>query len=212
MAILGPPTPREWTMVAVLVCTVVGFGLAPAAKIDSSIVAILAFLAAVAAGNLDRQALGEIDWNQLIMIGVVLSSVGLVVSLGIDRLLADAVSRLSGGLRIDPLLFILILAVVTMLVRLVIPPQETVLLLGLPMIQVAQGLGMNPWIVTITILAVAAMWFLPTQTNAYLVAYAASDGRLFSHAQARRVAFGYAAVVLCGLALMVPYWRVLGLL
>jgi predicted ABC-type sugar transport system permease subunit len=98
-----------------------------------------------------------------------------------------------------------------MVVRLVVPPQETVLLLGLPAIPVAQGLAMSPWIVIITILAVVMMWFLPTQTNPYLVAYAATDGRLFSHAQARRVAFGYAAVVLCGLALMVPDWHALGL-
>jgi di/tricarboxylate transporter len=97
LAILGPPTSREWSMIAILLLTIAGFVLAPAAKLDTSIVAILALVAAVATGNLDGPALREINWNQLILIGVILSSVGLVVSLGIDRLAADVVSRLSGG-------------------------------------------------------------------------------------------------------------------
>lgn len=64
----------------------------------------------------------------------------------------------------------------------------------------------------ITLLATASMWFLPAQTTSYLVAYSASEGRLYSHAQARRVGYAYVVVTLAGLALSVPYWRFIGLL
>jgi len=40
----------------------------------------------------------------------------------------------------------------------------------------------------------------------------ASEGRLFSHAQAQRFALAYTTLVLIGLAVSVPYWRLLGLL
>ena len=41
-------------------------------------------------------------------------------------------------------------------------------------------------------------WFLPSQTISYLVAQSASEGRLFSHAQAQRFAFAYTTLVLIG--------------
>ena len=44
------------------------------------------------------------------------------------------------------------------------------------------------------------------------MAQSASEGRLFSHAQEQRFAFAYTALVLVGLMVSVPYWRLLGLL
>jgi hypothetical protein len=94
----------------------------------------------------------------------------------------------------------------------VLPQTQGVLILTLAFLPTAAVVGVDPWIVVLTILATSGQWFIPNETNAYLVAYSASEGRLFSHGQARRVAFGYAAVVLAGLALSIPYWHVLGLL
>lgn len=57
------------------------------------------------------------------------------------------------------------------------------------------------------------MWFLPNQTNSYLVALSASEERLFSPAQGRLVAFGYSAVTLAGLAVVsLTAWHLMGLL
>jgi hypothetical protein len=47
----------------------------------------------------------------------------------------------------------------------------------------------------------------PEDLLSYLVAQSASEGRLFSHAQAQRFAFAYTALVLVGLAVSVPCWR-----
>jgi hypothetical protein len=71
---------------------------------------------------------------------------------------------------------------------------------------------MEPWVIIATALSVSSMWFLPTQTTSYMLAYSTSEGRLFSHRQARHVAFIFAGVMLVGLVLTVPYWRWLGLL
>lgn len=71
--------------------------------------------------------------------------------------------------------------------------------------------AMDPWIVIITLLATSTPWFVPAQLPAYQVGYEASEGRLFSHGQARLVCAGYMVVTLVALALCVPYWRALGL-
>jgi len=86
------------------------------------------------------------------------------------------------------------------------------ILVGVTLLPVAPRVGVDPWIVVISVLAMSVAWFLPSQTLSYLVAQSASEGRLFSHAQARRFAFAYTALVLVGLMVSVPYWRLLGLL
>ena len=48
---------------------------------------------------------------------------------------------------------------------------------------------------------VYALWLLPTQTVSYTVAYEASEGRLFTQAQARIACFAFVAVTLAG-----PCW------
>ena len=49
-------------------------------------------------------------------------------------------------------------------------------------------------------------------TPEYLVAHSASEGRLYSHPQAQRVALAHVVVTLVGLALAIPYWKLIGLM
>jgi hypothetical protein len=69
----------------------------------------------------------------------------------------------------------------------------------------------HPWVVIITLLATFTLWLLPNQSVGYAAAYDASEGRLFTHRQARKAYIGFAAITLVGLALALPYWRWLGL-
>ena len=108
--------------------------------------------------------------------------------------------------------FALAIAALNLVVRLALSQNQAILLMGLSLIPVAANLGINPWIVVISLLSTSVMWFLPNQTNSYLVALSASEERLFSPAQGRLVAFGYSAVTLLGLAVSVPFWHLLGLL
>jgi CRP-like cAMP-binding protein len=52
----------------------------------------------------------------------------------------------------------------------------------------------------------------PYQTSSYMVARAAAEDCLFSHDHSRCFALAYPGLTLLGLALAVPYWRLLGLL
>jgi CRP-like cAMP-binding protein/di/tricarboxylate transporter len=211
VAMLGPVAPREMGTIAILVVTVGGWVAAPWLGLDLATVALLGLLATVALGTFDRVALQSLDWSFLIFFGTVLTVGRLGATVGLDRAAAATVDRLLGTAQPGPLLFVLTVAGVSLVTRLVLDQDLTVVLVGITLLPVASRVGVEPWVVVIALLATSVAWFLPSQTPSYLVAQSASEGRLFSHEQAQRFAVAYAALTLLGLALSVPYWRLLGL-
>ena len=107
---------------------------------------------------------------------------------------------------------ILSIACLNLLVRFFLSQSTAILVLGLALVPAAPVLGIHPWVIIITLLATSGSWFLPSQTTSYLAAYSATDGRLFSHGQARTFAFVYTGMTIVGLLLVLPYWSWLGLL
>ncbi|MGH2453532.1 MAG: SLC13 family permease [bacterium] len=211
LAVLGPPSRRERAMAAVLLFTLGGWLLGPRLGVDTGTVALIGLLAAFVTGNLDRQSFRELDWNYLIFYGVALSLGGMMGSLGINRALGDAIASTLGQLGVTPVLFVLLVGVLGIVLHMLIG-EQAVLLLALTFIPVAPAVGVDPWIVVIAILTSVVTWIVPATTPEYLVAYSASEGRLYSHPQAIRVAVAYAVMILVALVLIMPYWRLLGLL
>jgi CRP-like cAMP-binding protein/di/tricarboxylate transporter len=212
VAVLGPVAPREQGTIVILVLTVAGWAAAPWLGLELSTIALLGLLATVALGIFDRPALQSLDWSFLVFFGVVLTVGRLSVTVGLDRVAAGTIDRLLGSAQPGPLLFVLAVAGICLLIRLALDQDLTVVLVGVTLVPVAPRIGVDPWVVVITVLAMSVAWFLPSQTISYLVAQSASEGRLFSHAQAQRFALAYTTLVLIALAVSVPYWRLLGLL
>jgi CRP-like cAMP-binding protein/di/tricarboxylate transporter len=212
VALLGPPSMRETAMALILGLTVVGWIAAPWLHLDLATVALLGLLAAAAVGTFDGPALQSLDWGMLLFFGVVLSLGRLATSLGVDAAAGALIGNALGPTRPGPLAMVLAAAVASLILRLVLEQDLTVLLASLTLIPVAAAAGVEPWAVTIALLATSVAWLFPFQTSSYMVARAASEDRLFSHEQARRFAVAYAALTLLGLALAVPYWRLLGVL
>jgi di/tricarboxylate transporter len=211
VAVLGPVRARELGTIAILATTVAGWVAAPWLAVDLATVALLGLLASVALGTFDRPALQSLDWSFLVFFGVVLTVGRLGATVGLDRAAAATVDRLLGGFEPGPSLFVLAVAAVSVLVRLMLDQDLAVVLLGVALVPVAPRLDVDPWIVVIALLSTSVAWWLPAQTPSYLVAQSASEGRLFSHVQAQRFAIAYTALTLLALLVSVPYWRLLGL-
>ena len=212
VAVLGRPAMAEIVTLAVLVLTVAGWVVAPFFGLDLGAIALLGLLVTVLAGAFDHRALQALDWNFLLFFGVVLTIGRLVVSLELDRAAVAAIEATLGALRLGPLTFVLAVTLISLVVRLLLDQDLTVLLASLTLIPLAPSVGADPWLTVIALLATSVLWFLPSQTPSYLVAQSASEGRLFSHEQARRFALGYTGVTLAAMVACVPYWRWLGLL
>ncbi|MBI3967705.1 MAG: cyclic nucleotide-binding domain-containing protein [Chloroflexi bacterium] len=212
LAVLGPVSGREVAMMFVLGFTVVGWVVAPMIGIDVRVVAVVGLIISVFTGSFDRRSLQDLDWNYLIFNGVVLSISELTETMGLDRQIEAAVGTQLSFLGEQKMLFLFGVAIVTLFVRFILESNQAVLILGLVLLPTAPSLGIDPWIIMVTVLSMCTMWFIPAQTSSYLVAYSTSEGRLYSQSQAERIAFAYVAVTLAGLAVSIPYWHLLGLL
>lgn len=211
-SVLGPPARGEWAMLTVLALTFAGWVLAPAGGFDVGVIALAGLFGAALTGNFDRRSLQQLDWNFLLFTGVALSMGRIVTSLRLD---ADMAAGAGAHLQLvtgHPVAFIAVVAVASVMLRLVLPQPQAVLLLALSFIPIAPSARVDPWVAVITILAMSGVWLSPTQSTAYNTAFAASEGRLNDHRQARRVAIAYTGVLLAGIAISLPYWRWLGLL
>ena len=71
--------------------------------------------------------------------------------------------------------------------------------------------GLSPLIVALVALKAGNLFLLPQQSPYYLTLYYGTEERAFGHRDARPFAWVYAAAVLAGLLLSLPYWHALGL-
>ena len=211
LSLLGKTTGHEIIMALILLFLVVGWNVGPTFGLSPAIIGLASVVAAALAGCLGRQSLQDLNWDFLISFGVVLSLPPIMTSLGIDAELSNGVRHFVGDAELSPVIFVLTVALLNIAVRFLLPRGQTVLLLAIILIPVAPVFGVHPWIVIITVLATFTLWIFPNQSVSYSVAYEASEGRLFSHEQARKVCVGFILVTLLGLVLALPYWRLLGL-
>lgn len=209
-AVLGRPSGRELALIGIVVLTLVGWILVPRSVFHPGLIALLGFIAAMVLYG--RSNLASLDWDYLVFYGVALTIANLVVGLGLDGIVKTNAAPVLAQFGIGGAAFVLLAGVLTIVVRSLLAADQAILLLSLALIPVATAVGISPWLAVIPILALGLSWHVPAQSPEYLVAYGASQGRLFSHAQGRRMAIVYDAIALAGLALCLPYWHLLGLL
>lgn len=70
----------------------------------------------------------------------------------------------------------------------------------------------EPWAIGVAILAIAVLVRDGAIAHLHRRPRGGRKSALYSHAQARRTALAYAAVVLASLRLILPYWRAVGVL
>jgi hypothetical protein len=145
-----------------------------------------------------------------VFFGVALTIGDLADGLGVGKILGDVTAAFLSQLGLGGAAFVLLVGVLTILVKTLLAADQAILFLALPLIPVAAQIGISPWLAAIAILALGLSWHVPAQSPEYLVAYGATHGRVYSHGQARKMAFAYQAIALAGLALCLPYWHLLG--
>ena len=214
-AVLGPISRDEVVVAVVVGLMLVGFVVGPVFLIKPGIVALVAFIAVTVATRSGPGDIARLDWNYLVFYGVALTIADLADGtdgLNLSKILGDGISSRLADFGIAGPAFIILVGVATVLVRSFLPADQAILLLSLAFIKVAPTFGVHPWLAVIAILALGLSWHVPAQTPEFLVAQAASEGRLYSSSQARRASFAYIGVALASLVLCLPYWHLLGLL
>jgi len=209
-AVLGPLSRRELALCAIVALMIVGWILAPRLLIHPGLVALAAFIAMMVVTGASN--LGTIDWDYLVFYGVALTVANIAEGLRLDRIVGENAALALAQAGIGGPAFVLLAGVLTIAARSLLAADQAILLLSLALIPVATAVGVHPWLAVVAILALGLSWHVPAQSPEYLVAYGATHGRLYTHGDARRMAFAYDAIALAGLAVCLPYWSALGLL
>ncbi|MEP7003588.1 MAG: cyclic nucleotide-binding domain-containing protein [Chloroflexota bacterium] len=207
-AVLGRPSGREVALIGIVFLTFVGWIFVPRAVFHPGLIALIGFIAAMVLYGVSN--LASLDWDYLVFYGVALTIANLADGLNFDKIIGLGAAPVLAQLGIGGPAFVLFAGVLTIAVRSLLAADQAILLLSLALIPVAPAVGIHPWLAVIPILALGLSWHIPAQSPEYLVAYGSSQGRLFSHAQGRRMALVYDGIALAGLALSLPYWHLLG--
>ncbi len=209
--LLGPPSRHEKIAIGVTVFLLVGFSTQPLHHIDPAWVGVVALAILAATGVLTGGGLGAVNWSFALLSGVLTSMSNVFSDTGLDTWLAGIATQLIGGLANSPVLFVAALTLLCFALSLVMRWQAAAPLLTISLAPVGQGAGIDPWVVGLIALMACNGFFLPYQSTTYLALYHGTNGRLFTHKQARPTAIAYGVVTLLALCASVPFWRALGL-
>jgi CRP-like cAMP-binding protein len=211
-ALLGPITRNEiWSAVALL-ALVIGFatrgfhGLAPAW------LALAGFLFLFALGALDQSAFQGGTLALLVYSGVILSLGDVFATLRIDAWLTTFVQRGMPGFIGNPYGFVLVVAILAYVLRFFVPWMTASTLIALVTMPLAEGLGFHPFIPVLVALVAGDHTTMPYLNSGYAILYFASEGELFSPAQARKPLVLEAMYRLVACVASVPVWQLMRLM
>jgi di/tricarboxylate transporter len=217
-ALLGPPTAHERAALVVAAALVLGFATQPLHRVDPAWVAVLALAGMAAVGVVTTDTLRAVNWGFALFFGMLASLTEVLTGAQVDRWLGGLATTVmgttgtTGGLARTPLLFVLGLTLLCFGVSLVLRWQAAAPLMTIALAPVAAGAGISPLVVGFVCVVACNGFFVPYQSTTYLALYHVTEGRLFTHAQARRAAIAYGLATLLAVGASVPAWRLMGLL
>lgn len=211
-ALLGRPSRAEQISFIVSAALLLGFITQPLHGVDPAWVAVLALAALAITGVVTTETLRAVNWSFALLFGMLASLSAVFTGARVDRWIAAGVAATVSDLAKLPVLFVVTFALLCFAVSLVVRWQAAAPLLTIALAPGAAAAGINPLIVGLIALIAGNGFFLPYQSTTYLALYHGTGGKLFTHAQARRMALAYGLATLIALCAAVPVWRAMGLL
>jgi hypothetical protein len=212
-ALLGPLTRNEIWSAVVLVVLIAGFASRPYHGIAPAWLALAAFLFLFALGALDQSAFqGGGTLGLLVYAGVILSLGNVFTTLHIDTWLTSLVQSGMPAMVRNPYGFVLTISIIAFLLHFFVPWMTASTIIALVAMPIAEGLGFHPFIPVLVALIAGDHTILRYVNSGYAIVYFASEGDLFTHAQARWPLVLEGLLRPVALLLSVPVWRLMGLM
>lgn len=210
--LLGRPARNERIAFAAGAGLLLGFITQPLHGVSPAWIAVLALAIMAATRVITVNTLRAVNWSFALLFGMLASMSGVFSATGLDKWIAGSVSGLVGGLATMPVVFVAVLTLLCFAVSFVLRWQAAAPLITIALAPVADAAGIHPFIVGLVALIACNGFFMPYQSTTYLAMFHGSDGKLFTHAQARPAALAYGVVTLFALCASVIAWRAMGLL
>ncbi|HLO01978.1 MAG TPA: SLC13 family permease [Symbiobacteriaceae bacterium] len=207
LKVLGALNQMERVTLWVLLAVLIGFLTQPLHGLDAAWLALGGFLVLIGTGVVDKSGIKAIDWNFLLLFGTLISLSDVTKSTGLSSLVAAWITPILAPLQHSPYLFLGAIGLLTLVIRLFVPLQPTVLLMIISLLPVATNFGYNPFTVALIVLAMSNNWFVPQQNSVYLGVYSATDEKSFTHQMAKPMAIAHALLGLLCILASVPVWQ-----
>ncbi|HWC03913.1 MAG TPA: anion permease [Methylomirabilota bacterium] len=212
-ALLGPLTRHEIWSAVVLVGLIAGFASRPYHGIAPAWLALAAFLFLFIVGTLDQSAFqGGGTLGLLIYAGVILSLGQVFTTLHIDTWLTSLVQSGMPAMVRNPYGFVLTISILAFVLHFFVPWMTASTIIALVAMPIAEGLGFHPFVPVIVALIAGDHTAVPYVNSGYAIVYFASEGDLFTHAQARWPLVIESLLRPVALLLSVPVWQLMGLM
>ncbi len=209
-----PFTSAERRMAVIIAACIVCWVAEPVLGVPSHIVAIGAMVLMLVCDVVPAKELfGKLAWGSLIFMGCVLGLADVFAYLGINEWIVASCEPLIASLAGNAYLFIGGICLITIALRFVIVSEMAFLNIFMAfMVPLSLSLGINPWVVGISVYAVVNPWFAPYQNIIYLTAYYATGGEMVRQSTMAKYCAIYLAICIAGLMASIPYWQGLGLI
>ena len=208
---LGPMSKAERFSLSILSLTLIGWLTTPFHGIKEAWVALAGLLLFLTTGYLDKKNFrNNINWGLILFFGIVNSIGAVSIYLKIDNWFLSLVGPILTRFSLGPLGFLTVVTLMVSIARLFLRKDAVVILFTLSIVPLGKSIGIHPGVVLLTIVMACGCFFLQYQDSPYQIAYSSTNGQAFSHVQARKILVAKFIATLIGLALSVPYWKMLG--
>lgn len=211
---LGPMSANEKKASVLLVITLLAWITESLHGISTTIVALLALVMYHAAGILDSKTFRTgVAWENIIMIGCIISTSNLFTSLGISAWLSDVLYPYIKFVISNIYVFIPLLCILVYIGRTVIISQVASLTIFYVVFGTASiAAGIHPWIIIFVLKTAGCVFNFPFQNTTFLSAYGGAGSALAEHRDIRILSIAYMGINIAALLISTLWWQLLGLM
>lgn len=205
---------REWGAILGVLALGVGVLTTPLHLIPTPVLAFLIFALLFAVEIMETpDFVSEIDWAFIFLLGALVGMTNTMSHLGITAQLVDQTQWLGDILRDDFQTFVLIVAGVIVVVRLVVPQTATTLVLVAALLPLAEAVGVTAWVVGFTILMMTDSVILDYQSPMHRVyRNSVGVGETIDNTRIIAIRVLMIGVRIAAILISIPYWQSLGIL
>ncbi|GAD02093.1 SLC13 family permease [Agarivorans albus] len=211
---LGSLNPAEWSSILGLIVLISALLFANIHRIEVAWVALAILFYLMMFGFLDpNQFRTKIDWSFLVFLGSLIGVVDIIHQVELDTWLTGKIYWLAAYMQESLALFVVLLAVIVSLIRLILPINATVIILATLLIPASIEVGVNPWVIGFLILFLSESFFWPFQASYYMQFLSLTTG-IVSNDEAKLMKMNVLIYLfkLVAVYLSIPYWQSMGLI
>lgn len=208
-----PMEKKERRMALIVLITLILWVTEDLHGIPAHLTALAALCLSIAAGVVSAEEFCTgMNWDSLVFIGFALGIAPVFEALGINTWITAMFSPVLTLFAGRPWAFLLCVSLGTVLLRFLIVSEIALInLVMVFLIPMAQGMGLNPWVVGFTVYAVISPWFFLYQNPVYMAAYYATGGQMIKHSRLLPACLLYLLICMAAILASIPFWIKLGI-